>query len=204
MSTKKPKLTSKMQRDFGSSLLNIANNLPHLPTRKKHRDPILEELCKMQLRQLGYCKLAETIQVCWQPRLRTTAGRASLKERIIELNPKLVAVSASEVQRTLKHELAHILAQHKSGRTMKDVHGPEWQLACEELGIPGEHKCHTLALMKIQVKRKHKYQCPNCKRVLKRVKPISNPLACLKCAMKYNNGKYSPKFRFKKLKEQQA
>src|SRR5436189_811000 len=41
------------------------------------------------LRQLGAAKLAREIRVEWNPRLRSAAGRADYREKLISLNPLL-------------------------------------------------------------------------------------------------------------------
>ena len=81
-----------------------------------------------------------------EPRLSTTAGLACWRTRTISLNPKLMEVSPAEVQRTLRHELAHFLAQHRAGRRRIAAHGAEWRKACRDLGIPNESRCHDLPL----------------------------------------------------------
>jgi len=173
---------------FGQTLLNTANLLPIKGPRKKLRDPILEEIGRILLIQIGQPRKAKHLKVYWYPRLRTTAGLAYLQSNTICLNPKLVSISSSEVQRTLRHELAHLVGGGE--------HGPKWHKACTALGIPDEKATHSLPL-KIKIKRPYLYACPVCNNKIKRVKPISKPCACIKCCKKHNNGKYKAKFRFR-------
>ena len=55
-------------------------------------------------------------------------------------------MGTGEVERTLRHEAAHLLAHWRAGRRRIQTHGPEWRQACADLGIPGETVTHTLPL----------------------------------------------------------
>jgi predicted SprT family Zn-dependent metalloprotease len=158
-------------------------------------DPLLEDFAN-QLLTAADCRGLK-VSVCWNPGLRTTAGLASWRERRIILNPKLVEFSAAEVQRTLRHELAHLLAQHQAGRRRIEAHGPEWRAACGGLGIPHEPRCHALPFKRRKIERKFFYACPECSTVLARVRPLRRRVACMKCCRKYNGGAYQERFRFK-------
>jgi len=188
--------------DFGRSVMRRVKVLPDdlvLPsphTRLRH-DPLLEDFAN-QLLLAAKCKTLR-VSVCWNPGLRTTAGLADWRKRRIILNPKLLEISSSEVHRTLRHELAHILAQHRVGRRRIAAHGEEWKEACADLGIPNEPRCHNLPFKRRRVERKYFYSCPECGMVLARVRPIRRKLACVKCCQKYNDGKYHERFRFRLL-----
>jgi len=144
----------------------------------------------------GARAMAGTLSVQWNSRMRSTAGMACYQRKTIFLNPRLKEVAPREVQRTLRHELAHFLAHHRMGRQRISPHGSEWQLACKDLGIPNEPRCHDLPLRAKRVAPRHFYQCPNCRTVLPRVRPIKRPMACLKCCRSHNGGRYDPRFRF--------
>ena len=47
---------------------------------------------------------------------RFTAGMAYPSRGLIHLNPRLREFGDDEVNRTLRHELAHLLAHHRAGR----------------------------------------------------------------------------------------
>lgn len=158
-----------------------------------HRDFILEKLSRQLLRAAG-CDLE--VAVVWNSRLRTTAGLACWQTKTISLNPKLIEVSPNEVQRTLRHELAHFLAQHRAGRARIAPHGQEWRDACRDLGIPREARCHDLPFKRARVGRKHFYECRACHTQLARVRPLKRRVACLKCCRKHNGGRYDERFRF--------
>src|SRR5437763_14126418 len=95
------------------------------------------------LRQLGADKLAREIRVEWNPRMRSAAGRADFREKLISLNPLLINHGV-EIDRTLRHELAHLLAQWRVGRRRIAPHGEEWRQASSDLGIAEEAGCHNL------------------------------------------------------------
>jgi len=192
---------TQLMLHFGKTVLRHLRLLPDLskePPRPRRaagkRDPILEKLSIQLLRGAG-CRGLDVI-VRWNPRLRTTAGLACWRTRTISLNPALIEVSPSEVQRTLRHELAHFLAQHRAGRHRIAAHGPEWREACRDLGIPRESRCHNLPFKRARQERKHFYQCRKCNATLARVRPVKKRVACLKCCRKHNDGNYHEDFRF--------
>ncbi len=193
--------------DFGMTLLRrIKPTTVFLPVLKKTRtakhlrqDPILEEVARVLLKQLGCRELAKEVSVLWNPRLRTTAGLACFRTRSVILNPKLIEVSSDEVQITLRHELAHLVAQSRAGRKRLAPHGEEWRQACADLGIPDEPRCHSLPFKPRRVTRRYFYQCAACGEMLARVRPIKRRVACVKCCRKYNNGHYAERFRFRQV-----
>jgi predicted SprT family Zn-dependent metalloprotease len=132
--------------------------------------------------------------------MQTTAGRAWWPDRTIELNPKLRDCQPEELWRTLKHELAHLVAYERCGRRHIDPHGDEWQAACTELGIPGEKPFHTLPFKRRRMKRNHSYICPNCLGIIHRVRPIQRTVACYDCCRKFNRGAYHERFKLMKYK----
>ena len=162
-----------------------------------HADCCLTAWCAEAAKGLHLNDLSTRIQVTWNPRMQTTAGRAWWPGRVIELNPKLKDLPPDELWRTLKHELAHLVAFERAGRRRTDPHGPEWRAACVELGIPGELPSHNLPFKRRRMKRNHVYVCPNCLIELRRVKPIGRTVACYACCRKHNGGTYDPRFRLK-------
>lgn len=168
---------------------------------KSSRDAILEHVVDDLVTAAGHPELAGQVHVEWNFRLRTTAGMAHFHRRKITLNPRLVEVAADEVQRTLRHELAHIVAQHRAGRQRIAAHGAEWKRACRDLGIPREARCHDLPFKVKRQTRRHFYQCPQCGFELARVRPVKRPVACLNCCRKYNGGRYDSRFRFVTITE---
>ena len=70
-------------------------------------DPLLEE-ARSVLRAVGAAALAERVRVEWNARMRSTAGLAFPGRSLVRLNPRLRAFGDAEIQRTLRHELAHL------------------------------------------------------------------------------------------------
>jgi SprT protein len=109
------------------------------------------------------------------------------------------AVVPEEVDRTLRHELAHLLAQFRVGRRRIAPHGIEWRQACVDLGIAGEARCHNLPFATKSFPPRFVYVCPNCKEEFPRVRRIRHAIACLACCRKHNGGDFDPRFRLKLL-----
>lgn len=156
----------------------------------------LEATAHHLLEALGCRALARQVHVRWNPRLRTTAGLANYRQWTISLNPRLVAFGREEVDRTLRHELAHLLARFRAGRRRIQPHGAEWRQACTDLGLDGEKRCHELPLPRRRMARKVLYRCRNCKAEVRRVRPYRRAVACLKCCRAYNRGRYDDRYRF--------
>ena len=184
-----PMLT-KFLRRFITPLPFAAKKRTHC-----HRDEILEKKAKELLlpHSLG---LAERVQVSWNRRMRTSAGLALYHSWEVLLHPALKNISEAEVEKTLKHELAHLLARDRSGRKRIAPHGKEWRQACVDLGIPKEKATHQLPFTRIKQQRKFFYRCPACKEVLSRVRKPRREIACLSCCRKHAGGRYDKKFRY--------
>ena len=160
----------------------------------------LEATARELLRSLGAERIAIELHIEWDPRLKTAAGRADYRQKLISLNPRLAA-HPTEIDRTLRHELAHILAQFR-GKSRRRIspHGPEWQQACVDLGIAGEKRCHTLPFPAKSCAPRFIYRCPNCQRDFPRVRKIKRTVACLACCRAHNGGEFDARFRLKLLK----
>ncbi|MEI8235046.1 MAG: SprT-like domain-containing protein [Verrucomicrobiota bacterium] len=156
----------------------------------------LEATARHLLTSVGCRALARLVHVRWNRRLRTTAGLANYTHWTVALNPKVVPFGMEEVDRTLRHELAHLLARYRAGRRRIQPHGPEWRQACADLGLDGEKRCHELPLPRRYVSRKVVYRCRHCHAEVRRVRPFRRPVACLKCCRSFNRGRYDERYRF--------
>lgn len=152
---------------------------------------VCSNLCKM----LGLYELAARVGVEWNPRMRSTAGRATWPLCLIEMNTHLPSISEEEVRRTLLHELAHLVTYERLGHARCAPHGEEWQQACTDLGIPGEKATHRLALPSRTLKRQWKYVCRACGSSFERVRKFRNRVACYECCAKETGGYYDERFR---------
>lgn len=161
-------------------------------------DAALELRARRLLKQVGCDELAREVKVRWNKRLRTTAGLACYNKWLVALNPRLIIFGMPEVDRTLRHELAHLLARYRMGRHRIQPHGVEWRQACLDLGLREEKRCHELPLPRRQMRPRHLYRCRHCQLEVWRVRPFRRSVACLKCCRTYNGGRYADRYRFVK------
>jgi predicted SprT family Zn-dependent metalloprotease len=159
----------------------------------------LEKLARELLQNAGFGALARRVRVRWNGRMRSTAGMASAAKSLVTLNPRLVEFGWLEIDRTLRHELAHLIAHERAGRRRIAPHGREWQQACEALGLTDEKRCHDLPLPRRRLPPRHHYRCPICTVVIGRVRPLRRKSACLACCRRHNRGRYDERFRFEKI-----
>jgi len=159
-------------------------------------DVDLESKAREILSELGASKLASAIRVEWNSRLKTAAGRADYRQKLILLNPRLFE-HPTEIDRTLRHELAHILAQFRAGLRRILPHGDEWRAACRHLGIGDEKRCHNLPFPARTYATRFVYCCPNCKQEFPRVRRVRRAVACLACCRKHNGGEFDRRFRLR-------
>ncbi|MEX2580161.1 MAG: SprT-like domain-containing protein [Verrucomicrobiales bacterium] len=161
-------------------------------------DPELTQTAAQHAERLELGSLARRLSVAWNPRMRTAAGRAFTQTASIELNSKLQelpeAHREAEIQNTFLHELAHLVAYARAGRRRIAPHGPEWQTACRDLGIPGESRCHSLDFQPRRMRRKFAYQCPHCAAVIQRVRKLKRRVACYDCCREHNRGRFDRRF----------
>ena len=164
------------------------------------RDFNLELQARRLLENLDASKLARKICVEWNPRLRSAAGCAMFRDALISLNPKLREHGVDEIDRTLRHELAHLLAQMRAGRRRIAPHGVEWRRACRDLGIGDEPRCHTLPFPTSARARRFLYRCPSCQTDFSRVRRIRRATACLACCRKHNRGEFDRRFQLELIR----
>lgn len=162
-------------------------------------DPALTQHAAALARGLPGCaKLAARVQVRWHRRLSSAAGCAQAAGCLILLNPRLKDFPGEE-ERTLRHELAHLVAFARAAGARRRIapHGREWRDACAELGIPGETRCHKLPLPRRRVARPYAYRCPACGAVVRRARaiPRRRALACGPCCRQHARGRFDARFR---------
>ena len=173
------------------STIEPAGKMPASPTAEM---AVLLQTARDLLRALGAARIADELRVDWDSRLKTTAGRADYRQKLISLNPRLFEHPA-EIDRTLRHELAHILAQFRAGRHRILPHGDEWREACRDLGIADEKRCHNLPFTARSYPPRFVYRCPNCRQEFPRVRRVRRAVACLSCCRKHNDGDFDARFR---------
>jgi SprT protein len=156
----------------------------------------LQTTARDLLRSVGADRIARELRVEWNPRLKTAAGRADYSQKLISLNPRLFE-HPIEIDRTLRHELAHILARFRAGRRRIPPHGAEWRQACVDLGIADEKRCHNLPFPPRTCAARFVYRCPSCRQEFARVRRVRRAVACLACCRKHNGGDFDPRFRLR-------
>lgn len=188
------------------SVVGHADRLPNSHTATEAvalqflwRDVGLEQIARDLLRALGATRIATELCVEWNSRLKTAAGRADYRQKLISLNPQLIKHPA-EINRTLRHELAHILAQFRARRRRILPHGIEWREACHDLGISDEKRCHNLPFPARTYAALFVYRCPHCRQEFPRVRREHRAVACLACCRKHNRGKFDARFRLQRIK----
>jgi len=158
------------------------------------RDRALEAQAQEILRAAGASALIPVVQVEWNARLRSAAGRAHYHRQLVSLNPRLREFGAAEIDRTLRHELAHLVAHLRAGRRRISPHGPEWRLACRDLGVGDEQRCHSLPFPVRRRPPRFLYKCCACGRDFPRVRRLRRRTACLACCRSHNRGRYDGRF----------
>lgn len=165
---------------------------------KVGRDDALTAVAAGHAERLGLPALAKSVVVVWNRRMRTAAGRAFFRTGRIELNPKLQTLAEDrredEIQNTFLHELAHLVSFARAEGRRIQPHGPEWKLACADLGIPGEDRCHELDFAPRKMRRKYGYECPNCGTVVERVRRLKRKVACYDCCKAHAGGRFDSRF----------
>jgi SprT protein len=157
------------------------------------RDSALEWKVREMLIALDAGELAKSVEVEWNARLCSAAGRADFRRKLISLNPLLHEHGLAEIDRTLRHELAHLLAQERAGRRRVAPHGAEWREACKDLGIANEPRTHALPFPIQRRVRRFLYVCPRCGKEFPRMRQIKRAVACLDCCRKFSRGKFDQK-----------
>lgn len=191
----------RADRQLSFSFLDSSGENPGGVRDKERRvlvkgvDAGLGELCRGHLERLKLVELAGRVVVEWNPRMRSSAGRALWPHGLIQLNPRLLEISEAEVRRTVLHELAHLIAYERHPHRRIKGHGPEWRRACADVGIPDERATHQLALPTRTMRRQWRYECPACEKSFERVRRFRSAVACYDCCRVSSGGTYHDAFR---------
>ena len=108
----------------------------------------------------------------------------SLSRKLVEIN------NESQVLDTILHEIAHAMDYEERGDT---DHGTNWKRIAIEIGCNGE-RCYDLSEVK-QPKMKYTTECGNCGNTNGKMRKPKRRPACGSCCKKYNNGKYTDKYK---------
>ncbi|HJM39455.1 MAG TPA: SprT-like domain-containing protein [Planctomycetota bacterium] len=105
----------------------------------------------------GVEDLRAVIEVRWNPRLRTTVGRAFLDDMVLELNLRLLARHPEQVEHVLIHEAAHLVVRRLFGPDTPP-HGRIWKAYMQKAGesTKATHDLDTSGLSNSNVRRRRR------------------------------------------------
>lgn len=116
-------------------------------------------------------------------------GQCNFRTKTITLSKELTELNEPDkVINTIKHEIAHALVGAGHG------HNLTWKNKAVEVGCLPQ-RCYSKEVITPQYK--YTWECPNCKRRINSRRKIKS--SCYKCCNQFNNGKYTKKFKFKKV-----
>ena len=101
-------------------------------------------------------------RITYNPRLKTTAGRAFLDDRRVELNTRLLSKHPKQLVPTLAHELAHVVTHMRSG--VAAPHGREFRELMRTVGLSSKatHSMPTKGLRRKRRKFLYLHRCSDC------------------------------------------
>ena len=106
--------------------------------------------------------LAEKVTIVYNPRLRTTLGRAVLDQQRVELNVRLLRRHKSELIPLLAHELAHVLVHMRYGRV--PAHGRHFRTLMRAVNMPSRatHDLPVKSLARPRRRYLYLHRCSGC------------------------------------------
>ncbi|GAH85578.1 unnamed protein product, partial [marine sediment metagenome] len=113
-------------------------------------------------RAWGLAELTGQVRIAYNPRLRTTLGRALLDARRVELNTRLLREHPEELVSLLAHELAHVVVHIRHGRV--SPHGAPFRALMRRLGL-SPRATHSLPTRHLRRRRRrylYLHRCGNC------------------------------------------
>ena len=106
--------------------------------------------------------LPEQIRIGYNPKLRTTLGRAVFDHRLVELNTRLLAGHPDHLVETLVHELAHLAVHIRYGAVRP--HGRHFRTMMRAVGLSPE-TTHNLPVGHLRRRRRrylYLHRCCDC------------------------------------------
>ena len=128
------------------------------------RDPLpgramLSVIAKRLGEAWGFRALTALVQIAYNPRLRSTLGRAFLDEGRIELNPLLLREYPEELLDVLAHELAHIIVYVRYGSVAP--HGKQFRTLMRTLNLATQ-ATHSLPIAHLRTRRRKYLYLHSC------------------------------------------
>jgi len=118
--------------------------------------------------------LARRVTIVYNPRLRTTLGRAILDDNRVELNVHLLRAYPDELLPTVVHELAHLAVRMLYGNARP--HGREFKALMRAVNMPADttHHLDTAGLKLQQRRYVYLHRCSDCGMMFIARKPRRN------------------------------
>jgi len=105
---------------------------------------------------------ARRVTIVYNPRLRTTLGRAILNDNRVELNVHLLRAYPDELLPAVAHELAHLAVRMRYGQVRP--HGREFKALMRAVNMPAD-ATHRLDTARLNLRRRryvYLHRCSNC------------------------------------------
>lgn len=105
------------------------------------------------------------VRIAYNPKLRSTLGRAWLEDMKIELNTRLLLKNPDQLIPTVVHELAHLGVRILAGKRARP-HGREFKILMHQAG-QSSRATHSLDVSAVKRARKrflYLHTCDRCKR----------------------------------------
>jgi predicted SprT family Zn-dependent metalloprotease len=132
-----------------------------------------------------------------------TVGSCDHRNHVISMSRILTeSISWAVADETLRHEIAHALLPYwrsgvdSKGRRRRQGHSPEWRAMALSIGSNGKRCAERGEVIDVPAKpRKWVGECPECGH---RTRPqrIRRRVACTKCCVAFNGGKFDEAFLF--------
>lgn len=132
------------------------------PNRPLPGKPILIAITERLGEAWNFRGLGRKVSVRYNPRLRSTAGRALLDDCCVELNTRLLREHPEEFVGVLAHELAHIVVQLRYGRVAP--HGLHFRTLLRAVNL-SDNRTHTLPVAHLKHRRRrylYLHRCSDC------------------------------------------
>ena len=106
--------------------------------------------------------LPRRVRIAYNPRLRTTLGRAVLEENRVELNTRLLRDHPAELVPTLVHELAHLVIRMRYGRVAP--HGRHFRTLMRAVNLSADatHDLPVAGLKRLRRRYVYLHRCSDC------------------------------------------
>jgi predicted SprT family Zn-dependent metalloprotease len=132
------------------------------PSRPLPAKRVLRDLAGRCLELWGETVLFSRVQVVYNPRLRTTLGRAVLDALRVELNPRLLREHPDQLLSTLAHELAHLVVHVRHRRSAP--HGREFRelMRAMDFSPRATHRLPVEHLRRRRGKYLYLHRCGDC------------------------------------------